>query len=195
MGLSALQHDERFTYGDYLSWDDDERWELIDGIPYGMLPGPSVAHQRILGALHFHLYSFLRTRSCQLFVAPFDVRLTEADEADDLVDTVVQPDLLVVCNGEKLDKAGCRGAPDLIIEILSPGTVQRDLKIKFDRYERAGVREYWIVDPLAKTVMLFSLGKDGRYGRPLVALDTDLLHCGIFPELKIDLAEVFAEPE
>ena len=193
MGPLALKLDERFTYGDYLTWDDDERWELIDGVAYNMSPAPAAAHQRILGVLHFQLFSFLREKPCQLFFAPFDVRLPEADESDDQVETVVQPDLLIVCDKKKLDKAGCRGAPDLVVEILSPSTVQKDLKIKFDRYERAGVREYWVVDPAGKTVQIFALGPDGRYGRPRVYVDGDIAPVGIFPDLEINLTEVFAE--
>ena len=195
MGPLALKRDERFSYGDYLTWNDDQRWELIDGVPYGMSPAPGVAHQRTVGALHFQLYSFLRNNPCQLFVAPFDVRLPEVDESDDLVETVVQPDLLVICDREKLDKAGCRGAPDLVVEVLSPGTAQKDQKIKFHRYERAGVREYWIVDPAAKSVMLFFLGSNGRYGHPTVANGGERLTAGIFPGLEIDLTELFAEPD
>jgi Uma2 family endonuclease len=193
MGPVALKLEERFTYGDYVTWDDDERWELIDGVPYNMAPAPSVAHQRILGSLHFQLFSFFKDKTCQVFLAPFDVRLAEADESDELVETVVQPDLVIICDKRMLDRAGCRGAPDLVIEILSPSTVQKDLKVKFDRYERAGVREYWIVDPDGKTVQKFTLGTAGRYGRPQVFVDGDMAPVGVFPELVIDLTAAFAE--
>ena len=135
----------------------------------------------------------MKGKPCQVFIAPFDVRLPDAEEPDDLVETVVQPDPLVICDKRKLDEAGCRGAPDLVMEILSPTTAQKDLKIKFARYERAGVREYWIVDPEGKTVQLFTRGSDGRYGRPLVFVDGDQAGTGILPELVIDLAAVFAD--
>ncbi len=194
MGQLARKEDEHFTYGDYLSWNDDERWELIDGVPYDMSPAPRVAHQRILGNLHYQLFPWFIDKPCQLFLAPFDVRLPEADEADERVATVVQPDLLVVCDPGKLDQAGCRGAPDLIIEILSPGTAHKDLKIKFDLYERAGVREYWIVDPAERTVMLFTGDGDGRYGRPQVYGDHDRVRVSIFPGVEVALAPLFAEP-
>lgn len=193
MGPLALELDERFTYGDYLTWDDDERWELIDGVAYNMSPAPRVAHQRILMEIGKQVAVYLTGKPCQVFPAPFDVRLPESDERDDLVETVVQPDLSVICDKGKLDEAGCRGAPDLVVEILSPSTVQKDLKIKFDRYERAGVREYWIVDPAGKTVQIFALGPDGRYGRPRVYVDGDTAPVGIFPDLEINLSEVFAE--
>jgi len=193
MGPLALKLEDRFTYGDYLTWDDDERWELIDGVPYNMSPSPKVAHQRILLELGRQFANFLLGKPCHAFIAPFDVRLPEADESDDLVETVVQPDLTVICDQRKLDEAGCRGAPDLVVEILSPSTAQKDLKIKFARYERAGVREYWIIDPTGKTVQVFTLGPDGRYGRPQVYTDGDTAPVGIFPDLEINLTEVFTE--
>ena len=193
MGPLALKLEERFTYGDYLTWDDGERWELIDGVPYNMSPAPRARHQRILGELHRQVANWLFGKQCQVFLAPYDVRLPEADENDNLVETVVQPDLLVICDRDKLDEAGCRGAPDLIIEILSPGTAHKDLKVKFDRYERAGVREYWIVDPVGATVQIFTLGPEGKYGRPEAFGTGDQVKVGLFPELEIDLAAVFAE--
>jgi Putative restriction endonuclease len=113
MGPLALKREERFTYGDYLTWDDGERWELIDGVPYNMSPAPTVRHQAISRELLTEFALHLRGKPCQVFAAPFDVRLPEADESDDLVETVVQPDLSVVCDKKKLDDAGCRGAPEL----------------------------------------------------------------------------------
>ncbi len=193
MGPLALKLDERFTYGDYLTWDDGERWELIDGVPYNMSPAPRLRHQAISRELLTEFSLYLRGKQCQVFAAPFDVRLPEADENDDLVETVLQPDLSVICDRTKLDEAGCRGAPDLIIEILSPATAHKDLKVKFDRYERAGVREYWIVDPAGETVQLFTVGCNGKYGRPELFGAGDRVKVGLFPELKIDLAVVFAE--
>ena len=193
MGPLALQLEERFTYGDYVTWVDEERWELIDGIPYNMSPAPRVAHQRILGEMYLQFGNWLKGKPCQVFIAPFDVRLPDAEEPDALVETVVKPDLLVICDKRKLDEAGCRGAPDLVVEILSPATAQKDLKIKFARYERAGVREYWIVDPVGKTAQVFARGSDGHYGRPQVFVDGDQARIGILPELVIDLAAVFAD--
>jgi Uma2 family endonuclease len=193
MGPLALKQEERFTYGDYVTWDDDERWELIDGVPYNMSPAPRVRHQAISRELVAEFVLYLRGKSCQVFAAPFDVRLPESDERDDLVETVVQPDLSVICDRGKLDEAGCRGAPDLIVEILSPGTAHKDLKVKFDRYERAGVREYWIVDPTGATVQIFILGPEGKYGRPTAFGAGDRITVGILPAMEIDLATVFAE--
>ena len=193
MGPLALKREERFTYGDYLTWDDDQRWELIDGVPYNMSPAPTVRHQLILGELHRQVANWLLDKPCQVFIAPFDVRLPEDDESDEQVETVVQPDLSIICDKSKLDEAGCRGAPDLIVEILSPSTAHKDLKVKFERYERAGVQEYWIVDPNGSTVQIYTLGAEGRYGRPEAYGAVDRVSVGIFPDLEIDLAVVFAE--
>ena len=193
MGPLALKREERFTYGDYLTWDDDQRWELIDGVPYNMSPAPTVRHQLILGELHRQVANWLLDKPCQVFIAPFDVRLPEDDESDEQVETVVQPDLSIICDKSKLDEAGCRGAPDLIVEILSPSTAHKDLKVKFERYERARVQEYWIVDPNGSTVQIYTLGAEGRYGRPEAYGAVDRVSVGIFPDLEIDLAVVFAE--
>lgn len=193
MGPLAYKLEELFTYGDYRTWDDGERWELIDGVAFNMSPAPSPRHQILLADLVRQFTSYLQGKPCRAIPAPLDVRLAESDEHDDDITTVVQPDLSIVCDRSRLDDSGYRGAPDLIVEILSPSTAQKDLKIKFARYERAGVREYWIVDPAVKTVMVFMLGADGRYGRPSVYIDTDRPLVGIFPELEIDLEAVFAE--
>jgi Uma2 family endonuclease len=192
MGPLAMKLEDRYTYGDYLTWDDGERWELIDGVPYNMSPAPARRHQGILMDLSRQFATYLLDKPCKAYPAPFDVRLPEGDEADEAIATVVQPDLVIVCNPDKLDDKGCRGAPDLVVEILSPSTSGKDLKQKFNLYEQRGVREYWIVDPSGGTVMVFRLGKDGRYGRPEVYSDEDAAPVGIFDDLVIDLRTVFA---
>ena len=191
MGPLAEKQDERFTYGDYLTWDDGERWELIDGVAYIMTPAPSPYHQLVLGELFIQFRNFLRYTPCQIYLAPFDVRLPEGDEAEEEVRTVVQPDITVVCDRSKLDDKGCKGIPDLIIEILSPSTARKDLKEKFLRYERAGVREYWIVDPSGKMVTVFKLSEGGQYGRPDVYSEEDRVKVGILEGLEIELEPVF----
>ena len=145
---AALKLDDYFTYADYCTWEDGERWELIDGVAYAMAPAPSEGHQSVSRDILGQLYIFLRGKQCKVFAAPFDVRLN-ADGADD---TVVQPDILVVCDSSKLDGKGVVGAPDFVVEILSPSSLQHDLMTKFRLYMRSGVREYWIVDPASKTV-------------------------------------------
>jgi len=193
MGPSALKLYDTYTYGDYLRWDDDERWELIDGVAYNMTPAPARRHQGILRELAGQLFNYLKDKPCKLYLAPFDVRLPENDEADEEVTTVVQPDIVVICDPKKLDDRGARGAPDLVIEILAPSTSRKDVKIKFNLYEMHGVREYWIVDPTGGTVMAYRLGPDSRYGRPQVYTDEDSAPVGIFEDLTIDLKAVFAE--
>lgn len=193
MGPLAEKKDERYTYGDYLKWDDGNRWELIDGVAYNMTPAPSRRHQKISGELYRQISNYLSEKPCEVYAAPFDVRLPELDEADEAVRTVVQPDIAVICDLAKLDDAGCKGSPDLIAEILSPATARRDLKEKYLCYEKAGVREYWIVDPAAKTVTVFRRSLDGRFGRPDIYGEEERMKVGIFDDLEIDLSAVFKE--
>lgn len=193
MAIPKLKEDEHFTYADYLTWPDDERWELIDGEAYDMSPGPGMRHQRLSACLTAKMYAHLDGKPCQVFAAPFDVRpLADSAMSDDQVDTVVQPDLLVVCDDAKLEERGVVGAPDLVIEILSPCTARKDLTNKFDLYERAGVREYWVIFPEQKIIQIYRL-EDGRYGRCQVVGPGDLLEVPWLDELKLDMTEVFAE--
>ena len=191
MGPLAQKKDEIFTYADYLKWDDGERWELINGFAYNMTPAPSPVHQRISGRLYLQFGNYLLNSACEVFAAPFDVRLPEGNETDDSVTTVVQPDITVICDPAKLDDKGCKGGPDLVVEILSPGTRRKDIKEKFLRYERAGVKEYWIVDPTGKIVTVYKLGDGGLFGRPDVYGEEDRIKVGIFEDLEIDLQPVF----
>ena len=145
----------RYTFADCLIWEGNERIEIINGEAIMMAP-PSRTHQEISGALFAQLYNFLEGKKCRVYAAPFAVRLFEQDgEAPEDVDTMVEPDLSVVCDRDKLDDHGCKGAPDLVVEILSPSTRRHDRLIKLDLYQRAGVREYWIVDPENKAVQVF----------------------------------------
>jgi Uma2 family endonuclease len=161
----AEKQDERFTYGQYYQWDDGERWELIDGVPYNMTPAPVRRHQGILIRVSSRIETFLRGKPCKAYFAPFDVRLPDfAEQNDSDVPTVVQPDLVVICDDSKLDDRGCRGAPDLVLEILSPSTSRKDVGVKFRLYERHGVREYWIIHPADESLMIFTRGEEGKYG-------------------------------
>ncbi|MBS3943338.1 MAG: Uma2 family endonuclease [Dethiobacter sp.] len=190
---SAKKHDSQYTYSDYLSWNGNERWELIEGAAYNMTPAPSRVHQGVSVVLLSIFYGYLKDKSCKVYAAPFDVRLPFENEKDEDIKTVVQPDIVIVCDKSKLDDRGCRGVPDLIIEITSPSTSRLDLKDKFNLYEKVGVREYWIADPNGKTVMVFKHGEDGRYDRPDMYAEEDEIPVGIFKDLKIDLKEVFNE--
>ena len=188
-----FKEQERFTYADYLSWPDDERWELINGEAYSMSPAPSRLHQEISGNIHGVLHQYLKGKECKLYSAPFDVRLSETpDVSDDEIDTVVQPDIVVICDPVKLDDKGCKGAPDLVVEILSPGTAERDLKDKFYLYQRVGVLEYWIVNQTDRTLMVFKLDAMGEYGRPEMYGSRDMVSVPLLGDLVVDLKEVFA---
>ena len=137
---------------------------------------------------------YLKGKRCEVFNAPFEVRLPAPGESDLTASTVVQPDLVVVCDPAKLDEQGCKGAPDLVVEILSPATAAKDLKEKFVLYERVGVEEYWIVHPVEKAVTVYRRGPEGLYGRPSVYTAGDRVPVGFLPELEIDLAMVFIDP-
>lgn len=186
MSPEAMRSDTKYTYANYATWDDDERWELIDGVPYAMSPAPTQKHQEITGEIFAQLHAFLKGKPCKVFISPFDVRLNASDDDN----TVFQPDLLVVCDQSKLDGKSCKGAPDLIIEVLSPSTSRIDRMIKFQKYLQAGVKEYWIVDPETKTVQL-NVFENGRYFNNPYG-DTDTAPVTVLPGCNIDLKEVFS---
>ena len=188
----ALPQEELYTLADVLSWDDEEQMELIDGVPVMMAP-PVRVHQRASIALASQLYDYLKGKKCEVYAAPFAVRLfeQEGDRPED-VWTMVEPDISVVCDPDKLDEIGCRGAPDFIIEILSPSTQRHDRFTKFNLYRRAGVREYWIVDPAGKSVQAFVL-EDGHYIAKDFGVIGDKMRVSVLEGCTIDLAEVFSE--
>lgn len=187
MGLPDKK--EVYTYDDYLNWTDDQRIELIDGQIYLMAP-PSTMHQRILREIFTVFSVYLKGKKCEAFCAPFGVKFTEKSEKD--IKTVVEPDIVVICDKSKLDNDGCKGAPDLIVEITSPSTVRRDRVEKFNLYEKYGVKEYWIVEPDLKIVNVFALQENNRYGRPEIYTEEDKIKVSIFDDLSIDLKDVFS---
>ena len=194
MALPAYKEVERYSYGDYLNWPDEERWELIDGEAYDMSPAPSRWHQRISIELVRQIANFLSGKKCEVYSAPFDVRLPEADEDDSETMTVVQPDIVVICDPAKLDDRGCRGAPDFVVEILSPFTASKDQIEKLALYQKHGVKEYWIVHPTDNLLTARLLGKDGRYGIPKIYEGMGRLEVATLPGLTIDLDAVFQKP-
>jgi Uma2 family endonuclease len=145
-----------YNYADYLQWTFDGMVELINGKIFKMSPAPSSSHQSISVNFTVEIGGFLKHKKCKVFIAPFDVRLSKFKE-DKLIDSVVQPDLCIICDPTKIDEKGCNGAPDMIVEILSPSTAQRDLDLKFKLYEENAVLEYWIVQPNDQTVSVFDL--------------------------------------
>ncbi|WP_342664302.1 Uma2 family endonuclease [Aneurinibacillus terranovensis] len=191
---SFMQHPkQKYSYQDYLNWPNKERWELIDGVPFNMSPSPSRKHQQILGELATEFTSYLRGKPCEAFVAPFDVRLFVEEKTDDEIMNVVQPDISVICDPNKLDDKGCKGSPDLVIEILSPSTGKLDRWIKYKLYERAGVKEYWIVEPTNSTIEVFILNQTGHFELNSVYGQEDTVRVGIFADLLIDLKVIFKE--
>ncbi|QBQ55957.1 Uma2 family endonuclease [Nitrosococcus wardiae] len=194
MPRAALKKVGHWTYADYCTWSEEERWELIAGEAFDMSPAPSTTHQRVVFNLGLILGNFFRGRHCRVLAAPVDVLLPRADEADGKVETVVQPDLLVVCDSTKISERFIRGAPDLVAEVLSPATAKKDEGIKRDHYERAGVAEYWLVHPLDQTVLRYSL-EAGHYGRPDVFGEGDTMASTRFPDLVVIWDEVFGAVE
>ena len=181
-----------WTYADYCTWPEDERWELIDGVPYAMVPAPSRQHQEIVSDLHFLMRRFLDGRTCHVYPAPFDIRFPDGAESDDQTHTVVQPDISVFCSEERLDDKGARGAPDLVVEILSPSTSCKDSIIKRALYERHGVPEYWIVDPETQTLYQFTL-ESGRYTEPKVLTIDSRLESTVLSDVAFDLTDLFRQ--
>jgi Uma2 family endonuclease len=167
--MALTQRDtQHHTYGEYLTWSDDPREELIDGVAYVREPpAPSPTHQELVGGLYHEIRGALEGKPCRVYIAPLDVRLPKSDEADEKIDTVVQPDVLIVCDRRKIDQRGMRGAPDWLAEVLSPSTASHDQIIKVPVYERAGVPEVWLIHPTDRTLAIYRL-EDGRYGRPTI---------------------------
>lgn len=185
----------RYTFADVLVWDEKERIEIINGEVVMMAP-PSSVHQEISGALFAQLYNYLDGKPCRVYAAPFAVRLFEQDgDTPDDVDTMVEPDLSVICDRSKIDKQGCKGAPDLVIEILSPSTRRHDRLVKLGLYQRAGVREYWIVNPEDRTVQVMLQDNTGTlrihedYGQE------DAAKVNVLEGCFIELSKVFPESE
>ena len=187
-GSYAHKEDRRYTYSDYLEWDDDQRWELIDGVRF-LMSAPSTRHQELSSNLHGQLFNLLKGKQCKVFFAPFDVRLN----AETFDNTVVQPDIMVICDRTKLDKAGCKGAPDFVIEILSPSTSSRDRHLKFDLYRKVGVREYWVVEPDENMVSAHIL-RNGDYITRIYG-ETATAPISVLDNCSINLAEVFPQEE
>ncbi|MDL2319490.1 Uma2 family endonuclease [Eubacteriales bacterium OttesenSCG-928-A19] len=177
-----------YTYADYITWNDGNRYELIDGEVY-MMDAPKRVHQEISAEIFNQLYTHLKGKTCKAYYAPFDVRLN-ADTHDN---TVVQPDLVVICDPSKLDDTGCKGAPDLIVEILSPSTMQRDQTLKFNLYLQAGVREYWMVYPDSGSVQVNLLEGDRYAIHPYSA--SDAIPVSVLDGFAIDLSDVFPPEE
>lgn len=189
--LSALNPDALYTYRDYLSWSFTERVELILGKIFPMSPAPKTQHQHCLMALSSRFFTHLNN-SCHVFPAPFDVILAQDGDYENAA-TVLQPDITVVCDRQKLRAEGCFGAPDLVVEIISPSTVKRDLHEKMKLYEQFGVREYWIVHPRDRTLVIHNPGPDGLYLPSRLLTTGDFIQSSVFPGMQLELDTLFTD--
>ena len=180
-----------YTYADYLTWDMEEMVELIKGkIFKKAAAAPKRIHQKAAASLGNKFYNFLEGNICEVYFAPFDVRLPVKSKKDDKVNTVVQPDICIVCDPEKLDERGCIGAPDLVMEIMSPGNKQLELQYKYEVYEESGVKEYWLLDPDAVTLLIYSL-VNGNYQPSKLMTTGDIVKSMVIKGFELDLEEFF----
>ena len=191
----SLDLNKHYTYADYQTWLDDVRRELINGF-INIVSAPRTVHVDITSNISWHLRAIVMKNGgkCKVYTAPFDVRLPKYGETtDDRIDTVVQPDICVVCDLSKLDERGCCGAPDMIAEVLSPSTNKRDTFDKFVLYEASGVKEYWIVHPKDKAVTVYLLQENGKYDDGTLYEWEGKVPVHVFEDYPIDLDEIFGE--
>lgn len=194
MGQVQRKQEQRYTYADYCRWDDGQRWELIDGEAYLMAPAPTAFHQIVAFQIAHQVETAFKDKPCTVLLAPIDVRLPRAgenDRADDAIDTVVQPDVLVVCDPAKIDRRGVIGAPDWVVEVLSPTTAGHDQIVKRQVYERAGIPEYWLVHPVDRVLTIYRL-ENGRYGFPDIRELAGATPIGPLPGIEIVWADILA---
>jgi Uma2 family endonuclease len=187
--LSEYGH---YTYADYLTWQMEEMVELIKGKIFRQAAAPRVIHQKIFGIVFYSFFHYLKGNKCEVFAAPFDVRLPVKSKKHEDIDTVVQPDICVICDPDKLDELGCVGAPDLVVEILSPGNNSKELKNKYEVYEESGVREYWVIHPSESTLLIYSLVK-GKFSPSRLYTLGDIVHSEALKGFSLDLEDVFRD--
>ncbi len=195
--LSQLDLSATYSYADYLTWQLEETVELIKGKVMAMAPAPNIKHQRISRNMLRPIDNYFKHKTCEIFIAPFDVKLYNSKKirlSDQDAYSVVQPDLCVICDPKKLTEQGCNGAPDWIIEVLSPGNTKKEMRLKYGLYQENGVIEYWMVYPYEQAVYQFVLNEGTeKYQLFAMYVGDDMAKPYLFPELEIDLAEVFAE--
>lgn len=195
MQLADLDLNKLYTYADYYKWRFEERVELIKGKLFKMSPAPNPNHQLLAGAIHTQLAIYLTGKPCKVFFAPFDVRFTRKHSAsDDTITTVLQPDVCVVCDPSKIDSRGCVGAPDIVVEVLSPGNNAKELKNKYEIYEDSGVKEYWIVSPQDQTFFAYT-HVDGKFQPSGLKTAGDVVESAVLPGFSLDLSDLFSSIE
>lgn len=183
---------EKYSYADYKTWPDDFRCELIDGVIYEMSPASSFNHQKIVGKIFVSVSNFLEGKPCTPFVAPLDVRFIAISETpDENVYTTVQPDVGVICDKTKITELYCEGPPDLVVEVLSPSTGFKDQTQKLELYEKYGVREFWVVNPEVKYIMIYNHnGKD--FNKPEYLKGEDLVKSRVLEGFEVPLLDIFS---
>jgi len=186
--ISQLDPEKVYTYTDYLTWQLKDRVELIKGYITKMAPAPGRRHQEISGQLFLQIGNQLRHNPCRLYSAPFDVKLPTPEG-----DSIVQPDLCIICDPDKLTEQGCQGAPDLIIEILSPGNSKRERKEKFELYQESGVPEYWLVEPYEESVLVYALNSHGQYVGTKPFVPGEILRPITLPDLEVEVSSIFQD--
>jgi Uma2 family endonuclease len=186
--FSDLDLSKQYSYSDYLLWQFSERVEIIKGFILKMSPAPSRKHQTVSQNVNKYFLNLFNNQSCSVYAAPFDVRLPIKSIKKET--TIVQPDLCIICDENKLDDKGCNGAPDLIVEILSPKNSKHDVDTKFNLYQESGVKEYWIVEPEERIVLVYTLKNDEYIGlKPFT--EGEIIKSPLFPEMKISVTDVF----
>jgi|SRR6185312_14472328 len=193
MELSDLDFSKTYTYADYFKWQFDERVELIKGKIFKMSLAPSRSHQEISIAMTVKLATYLKGKPGKVYAAPFDVRLPRTSNDDAAIYNVVQPDICVICDLSKLDDRGCIGAPDIVVEILSPGNNKKELGNKYEVYQEAGVKEYWIIHPSERTFLKYSLDDEGLFQPSKLLIGGDGLTSVALPGFVMDINEIFEE--
>ncbi|MEY4905129.1 MAG: hypothetical protein RLZZ292_2944 [Bacteroidota bacterium] len=191
--FSQLDPTKQYTYADYLTWQFEDRLEIIKGWVMRMA-SPSRAHQFVLGEISFGLRLHFRNHPCEVYFAPTDVRFLDKEKTSKKnkdIYTVLIPDLFVICDLKKMQDGGCLGAPDLVVEILSPGNTKKEMKYKYEIYEENGVKEYWVVHPIDKNIVIHALQENGKYQASKYFTDEDILVSVLFPDFSMDLSTVF----
>src|SRR4051812_22326700 len=192
MTLAQIDLNKVYTYADYLKWSFEDRVELIKGKLFKMSPAPNRNHQKLSNGILKELFKYLDGKKCEVYHAPFDVRLPRKTIEDKDIITVLQPDICVICDLSKLDVRGCLGAPDIVVEILSPGNNAREMKNKYEIYEESGVKEYWIVSPQNETFLVYTL-TDGKYVPSRMMTTGDIVGSSVLPGFSLDLSALFSK--
>ncbi len=182
-----------YSYANYLTWLFDDRVELIKGKVFKMSPAPSSLHQEISANISSALHNYLKDKPCKIYYAPFDVRFPKESKADNDIYTVLQPDICVICDRAKIDGRGCLGAPDIVIEILSPGNNRTELLNKYRVYEEFGVKEYWVVSPVEKTLLKYTLDEHDKYYPSRLYTLSEKVYSVVLPGFELDVDRVFED--